>query len=265
MHAYVGPRAAAALVREWGIDHVAEPGEEVDPGLLQFKSVAPGSSIHEIMTPVNVKRAQGEASGYRRGMSSRTVYDDEFGDLRARHDHALNNAASANEEGDVGGGDAAKNTLIGKSLDQASLTFLRALIGAIYLHCGRSSAKQFFNAHITSRHLVLSDLFNFRQPIRDLGRLCAREGFQSPVARLISETGRRSRHPVFIVGIFSGNEKLGEASGSSLDEARTRASVASLKSWYLYSPLEWRVPSEMEEEGAKPWTPVHVDAGDIVV
>lgn len=249
MHAYVGPKTMAALVREWGVEDVAEPGSEVDHGLLQFKSLAPGTRIHEVMTPLHINRAKGEATGYRRGMSSRTVYDDEFGELRARED------PTASEEGGT----------VGKSLEQASLTFVRALMGAIYLHCGRSSAKQFFREHISSRHLVVSDLFNFRQPTRDLSRLCAREGFQSPVARMISETGRKSRHPVFVVGIFSGKEKLGEASGSSLDEARTRASVASLKSWYLYSPPEVRVPSETEDGEAAPWKPVMVDPGDIVV
>lgn len=249
MHAYVGSKTMAALVREWGVEHVAEPGEEVDPGLLQFQPLSPGRKIHESMTPRHVSRAQADASGHRRGMSSRTVYDDEFGDLR------VNEEPTVGEEGSA----------TGKSLEQASLTFVRALMGAIYLHCGRSSAKQFYREHISSRQLVVSDLFNFRQPTRDLSRLCAREGFQSPVARIISETGRKSRHPVFLVGIFSGNEKLGEASGSSLDEARTRASVASLKSWYLYSPPDFRVPSETEEEGSKPWKPVMVDAGDIVV
>ena len=111
----------------------------------------------------------------------------------------------------------------------------------------------------------MASLFQFKHPTRDLSRLCAREGFQAPIARVISETGRRSRHPVFIVGVFSGNDKLGEGAGASLDEARIRASVAALKGWYLYSPLEFRLPSEIEEPGAKEWTPVLVDSGDIVV
>jgi hypothetical protein len=70
---------------------------------------------------------------------------------------------------------------------------------------------------------------------------------------------------VFVVGVYSGNDKLGEGAGSSLDEARTRAAVAALKGWYLYSPVDFRVPSETEEEGAEPWSPVLVDSGDIVV
>lgn len=70
---------------------------------------------------------------------------------------------------------------------------------------------------------------------------------------------------VFVVGIFSGQDKLGEGAGASLLEARSRAAVAALKGWYLYSPLNVRVPSSMEEEGAAPWKPVHVDLGEVIV
>lgn len=153
----------------------------------------------------------------------------------------------------------------GVTEEKASTNFVRALMGALYLHGGRTVAKSFFKEHFMSRQLNISTLFNFRYPQRDLSRLCAREGFQSPVARAISETGRKSRHPVFIIGVFSGNEKLGEGAGSSIDEARTCAAVAALKGWYLYSPPELRVPSETEEPGARKWDPMLVDPGDIVV
>jgi dsRNA-specific ribonuclease len=149
--------------------------------------------------------------------------------------------------------------------EAASATFVRAVVGAIYLHAGRPAAKRFFEQHFLSRQLDISKMFNFQQPARDLTRLCARENYDEPVAKIISETGRRSRTPVFVVGIFSGQDKLGEGTGASLSEARARASVAALKGWYLYSPLEVRVPSAMEEEDAAPWKPVYVDLGEVIV
>lgn len=115
-----------------------------------------------------------------------------------------------------------------------------------------------------SRQLNMASLIQFRTPTKDLSRLCAREGFEPPVARILSETGRLSRHPVFIVGVFSGKEKLGEGAGASLDEARTRAAVAALKGWYLYSPLDWRLPSDAEEPGSRAWESQYVDMGDVV-
>ncbi|EAL90605.1 mitochondrial 54S ribosomal protein mL44 [Aspergillus fumigatus Af293] len=186
-------------------------------------------------------------------ITSRVVYDNEFGDPVKE---VADSAAQAVSE---------THGAQGVTAEQASATFVRAVMGAIYLHAGRPAAKRFFEQHILSRHLNISELFNFSQPARDLTRLCARENFERPVAKIISETGRKSRHPVFVVGIYSGQDKLGEGAGASLMEARSRAAVAALKGWYLYSPLNVRVPSSMEEEGAAPWKPVYVDLGEVIV
>ena len=247
MYAYVGPKALAAITREWGVQAAAAPGGEVDPGLLQLKW-APPEPQPESPKPQFVSPEKDEETGSRRGISSRSVYDDQFGEVKPRR------SKEQDSEGE-------KDT----TLEKASSNFVQAVMGAVYLHAGRAAAKKFYREHFMSRQLNMANLFQFRQPTRDLSRLCAREGFQSPVARMLSETGRKSRHPVYVVGVFSGNDKLGEGAGSSLDEARTRASVAALKGWYLYSPLEFRVPSETEEPGHRPWNPVHVDTGDIVV
>lgn len=249
MYAYVGPKALAAITREWGVDCAAHPGGEVDPGLLQFQKIAPETDLGPKPSPLISTMPDASSGGKRRGISSRTVYDDEFGDARQ----------PAKEQPGSGA------EFEGVTEERASTNFVRALMGALYLHAGRAAAKSFFREHFMSRQLNVASLFNFRHPQRDLSRLCAREGFQPPVARAISETGRKSRHPVFIIGVFSGNEKLGEGAGSSLDEARTCAAVAALKGWYLYSPPELRVPSETEEPGARKWDPILVDPGDIVV
>lgn len=250
MQAYVGPKAFAAITREWGVELAAEPGGEVDPGLLQAKRIPAGMQEEGANTGAVRPNAD---RGWKRGISSRTVYDDSFGDEKTSVD--------LEETPDM----TDRRWTRAVTVETASTHFVRALMGAVYLHGGRLAAKQFFHQHIMSRELSISGLFDFRQPTRDLSVLCGREGFQSPVARIISETGRKSRHPVFIVGVFSGNDKLGEGSGGSLDEARTRAAVAALKSWYLYSPLKVRVPSDAEEDGAKSWTPAFIDGGEVVV
>ncbi|KMP04007.1 60S ribosomal protein L3 [Coccidioides immitis RMSCC 3703] len=229
--AYVGHKALSAISQEWGIEHAAAPGCEVDPGLLQFKRLPPQTDIVE------------NGHTLHRGVSARIVYDNEFGERPSQPSPGVE----------------------GVPTTQANATFVQALMGAIYLHCGRPVAKQFFKEHFMSRQLPVADLFSFAQPTRDLTKLCAREGFERPVARIISETGRLSRHPVFVVGIFSGQDLLGEGSGPSLTEARFRAAVAALKGWYLYSPLTVRVPSSTEESDAKPWEPAMVDPGEIIV
>lgn len=269
MWAYCGPKTLAAITREWGVEAAAVPGGEVDPGYLQCKRQEAGNAavdntgiqIKELDTPfaddISANRPNPKQKGWRRGMSSRTVYDDYFGDeiKRTESDYA--------ERPDLREQDAQATADKGITLERASMNFVRALMGAVYLHCGKKTAKLFFKEHVLSRHLDVSRLFEFMQPTRDLSKLCAREGFDPPIARILSETGRMSRHPVYVVGVFAGKEKLGEGAGGSLDEARIRAAVAALKGWYLYSPLEVRVPSDAE--GGRPWEAVMVDGGEVVV
>ncbi|KAL3467585.1 ribonuclease III domain-containing protein [Aspergillus heterothallicus] len=259
MYAYVGPKTLLAMSREWGVEHAAVPGGEVDPGLLQFKRVAPGTDFNKNQPLVGTTRPNEDQTTWRRSITSSVVYDNEFGDpeLAAPPPAELSdNPYSTNDQ---------LNSFAPVPAEAASATFVRAVMGAIYLHAGRQAAKRFFEQHFLSRQLDISKMFNFSQPARDLSRLCARENYEAPVAKIISETGRRSRHPVFVVGVFSGQDKLGEGAGASLNEARSRAAVAALKGWYLYSPLDVRVPSAMEEEGAAPWKPVHVDLGEVIV
>lgn len=252
MYAYVGPKTLAAMAREWGVEHAAAPGGEVDPGLLQYKRVPPETEMEEEEPVTGITRNR-EQRKWRTSVSSRVVHGNEFGELVK--DPKLQQKEEA----------ASSAPPQGVTTEEAGSKFVRAVLGSIYLHAGRPAAKRFFEQHILSRQLNLAELFTFMQPARDLSRLCARESFEPPVARIISETGRLSRHPVFVVGIYSGQDKLGEGSGSSLLEARERASAASLKAWYLYSPMNVRVPSSMEEEGAVPWKPVHVDLGEVIV
>ena len=247
--AYVGSKALSMITREWGVERAAEPGGEVDPGLLQFRHAPINqdpNALEETIALGTGRPNEERGAQWRRGISSRVVYDDPFGNL---------------QKGDPGHGDALRTT----TPTEASTNFVRALVGALYLHTGKIATKKFFNNHFLSRTLNLSQLFDFRYPTRDLSRLCLREGFEAPVARLISETGRASAHPVFVVGVFSGRDKLGEGAGGNLDEARNRASTAALKGWYLYSPMDVVVPSEVEagDPNGK-WKPNMVDPGEII-
>jgi dsRNA-specific ribonuclease len=239
-YAYIGPKALATIASEWGIEAVAEPGGEVDPGLLQFKRLRSGDDVPQALrkrTPKN----------WNITTTNRILKSDEFGSAYP--------SASPQE--------LARQPV---PIEEAAQSFVRALVGSLQLHLGSPRVKRFFRDHFLSRHLDLSTLFDFRTPTRDLSRLCAREGFEAPVARLISETGRLSRHPVFVVGVYSGKDKLGEGAGSSLDEARFRAAAAALKGWYLYKPLEVTVPSSMEgEEDMAKWKPNMVDCGEVIV
>ncbi|CZT00533.1 related to ribosomal protein YmL3 [Rhynchosporium agropyri] len=238
-YAYNGPKTLQMIGREWGVEAAAVPGSEVDPGYLQFHKMQAGAQIKAGAQAQSVRK---DMPFYRRGLSSRVVYDDEFGDTIQKGEEAGPLPA-----------------------ETAYSNFVKAVVGALYLHAGREAAKTFIKSHILSRHLEISTLFQFKEPLRELSRLCAREGFEHPIARILSETGRRSRSPVFVVGIYSGEDQLGEGAGASLQEARLRASVAALKAWYLYSPgHNVPVPSDTEAANAKPWEAVHIDIGEVI-
>ncbi|PTB64003.1 ribonuclease III [Trichoderma citrinoviride] len=243
LRAYAGAESLQQIARRWGVEAAAAPGEEVDPGLLQWKA-GEGHGVNTRWGYIRSEAAKGKA--WRRGLSSRVVLDSDFGDQVS---------SSADPER------LEYNTLQAEAFGSV----VQAVIGAIYTHCGRDEAKAFVKSHILSRELDPSKLFQFKLPTRELAMLCAREGFEPPIARLESETGRLSRTPVYVVGIYSGKEKLGEGAGASLDVARRKASMASLKAWYLYSPgNKVRVPSDMLEQGARPWTAPHIDIGEII-
>jgi dsRNA-specific ribonuclease len=285
-YAFVGPATLGALRAEWGVEVVASPGQEVDAGLLQLKRVTPGNALSEdgktlrkdmpSLNRLSTGR-RNEEQNYRRGMSSRIVYDDQFGDLQtgmpdpdAEPFPGAPISSSTTQENNTD--KVAKQEVSpadGITVEAASTSFVRALVGALHLHAGASASKAFHAEHILSRHLQLHQLFAFTHPTRDLSRLCLREGFEPPVARLISETGRHSRSPVFVVGVYSGEDKLGEGAGSSLNEGRVRAAAAALRSWYLYSPTpdDIVVPSDMELaeiKAKKTWKAQMIDVGEVI-
>ncbi|KAJ2907374.1 hypothetical protein MKZ38_003231 [Zalerion maritima] len=278
MKGYAGNRALYAIARQWGVEPAAAPGEEVDPGLLQFDVKKTGT---ELDAAVGYKRKELDKIikfKFRRGISSRVVFDDEFGDTvsMGEHERILERQAL---EWRAQQGILSEDEMI-QMEDPVPLeietaedrkfasyaNFSRAVVGAVFLHSGREVAKNFVRSHVLSRRLDLEEMFSFSRPTRELAKLCQREGFERPVARILSETGRLSRTPVFVVGIYSGRDRLSEGWGPSIEHARLTAAMNGLKSWYLYSPGDdVRMPSETYDENAKPWTPLYVDMGEVIV
>jgi large subunit ribosomal protein L44 len=76
-------------------------------------------------------------------------------------------------------------------------------------------------------------MLKFRDPKVALTETVAKFGREIPVSRLLKETGRFSNSPVFVVGVYSGAEQLGEGFGSSLKMAEYRAAEDALHRLYL--------------------------------
>ncbi|KAI9267981.1 ribonuclease III domain-containing protein [Phascolomyces articulosus] len=121
-----------------------------------------------------------------------------------------------------------------------------ALVGAVYQEQGPEAAKKFVHAHILSRDLDIRPFLKFKNPKRYLSALTKKLGQEAPVSRIVSETGRLSSSPVFVVGVFSGKNKLGEGFGSSLKMAEFRACQDALASYYGKEEKDFVLPSDAE-------------------
>lgn len=66
-----------------------------------------------------------------------------------------------------------------------------------------------------------------------LFRITEKLGRKRPIARLLKESGRLSISPVFVVGIYSGLDKIGEGYGSSLAMSEERAAKDALANYYM--------------------------------
>lgn len=141
-----------------------------------------------------------------------------------------------------------RNTLVNFTDINAMAMAVRSIIGALYtIDKNANLPNKFIMDHILSRKLDVKRLFEFEQPTRELATLCRRENLERPVSKLLAENGRFSKSPLFIVGVFSGEEKLGEGFGSSLKEAKARAATDALLKWYCYEPVQAQQPTVLDK------------------
>ncbi|KAL3894567.1 MAG: hypothetical protein SGCHY_005198, partial [Lobulomycetales sp.] len=100
---------------------------------------------------------------------------------------------------------------------------------------GAKATREFIHTHFLSRTIKVGDHIHYliQRPRALLVRIFENLDRPRPIARILKESGRASRHPVFLVGIFSGGEKLGEGYGESLAMAEIRATRAVIEEHYL--------------------------------
>ena len=108
-------------------------------------------------------------------------------------------------------------------------SIVRAFIGLLYKEQGLVAARTFVHTHLLSRQFPIQSLLHFRDPKFVLSNTLKKYQREPPISRLLKETGRMSISPVFVVGIFSGEVKVGEAFGSSLRMAEFRVRISPIR------------------------------------
>ncbi|KIY65072.1 ribonuclease III [Cylindrobasidium torrendii FP15055 ss-10] len=121
----------------------------------------------------------------------------------------------------------------------------RAITALVYQKQSLASAREFVQSFFLSRDVDLRAMIKFRDPKFALLEMVDKFDRARPKSRLLRETGRYSSTPVFVVGIFSGHDQLGEGFGSSLKMAEYRAAEDALHRVYLTRtpPQHLQVPS----------------------
>ncbi|CAG8764599.1 18759_t:CDS:2, partial [Acaulospora morrowiae] len=89
----------------------------------------------------------------------------------------------------------------------------------------------------------MQDIIQINDVKRELHALMRRKNKEPPIARLKGESGAHSGVPVFVVGVYSDVEQLGEGFGSSKAMAEFRAFKDALVKYYLTEVKDFTLPS----------------------
>ncbi|KAG8906864.1 hypothetical protein FRB99_005924 [Tulasnella sp. 403] len=109
----------------------------------------------------------------------------------------------------------------------------RSVVALTYQQKSMHHARALVHKYFLSREVDLRPFIKFRNPMKALQETAKAFGRERPLSRLLKETGRFSISPMYVVGVYSGEDKLGEGFGSSLQMAEFRASEDVLRRLYL--------------------------------
>lgn len=124
-----------------------------------------------------------------------------------------------------------------------------AVVGAIYVDQGPLQARKFIQDFVASRLRSedVAEVIKIRNPILTLQTLLKTMRRPRAVPRLISESGRLTHFPSFIVGMYSGDKLLAEGCGTSLKRAEQEAASAALRKHFFKEAKVVGLPSDFDE------------------
>ncbi len=105
---------------------------------------------------------------------------------------------------------------------------IEAVIGAMYLDQGFEATKRFIVARVMSRLDEILKTKSYRDSKSALQELVQDRMRLTPTYRVLEETGPAHRR-VFIVGVYFGDKRIAQGSGSSKQEAEVAAAKEALQ------------------------------------
>ena len=124
-----------------------------------------------------------------------------------------------------------------------------AVVGVLYEHQGGRSARSFIHDFVISQLATkdLSDIIKLQHPRFMLYAILKSKGQPKPVSRLIGESGRATHFPSFVVGVYSGEQLLGDGCGTSIKRAEREAMIAALQTHFQTELSSCRLPSDHDD------------------
>lgn len=124
-----------------------------------------------------------------------------------------------------------------------------AVLGAVYVDRGPHPARYLIHTLFVSllKDLDVHSMIKFSHPKFILFKLMEEQKKPLPVARIINESGRLSHFPTFHVGMYSGEQLLGDGMGSSKDRAESEAAAAALHRHFLKKLKKAPLPSDYDD------------------
>ena len=139
------------------------------------------------------------------------------------------------------------NAPTGESIDAALAEALLAFIGSVHADQGPLYARQLVQEFVlyALRGRDVYGVIKIEQPAQVLREILGVNGGKEPYDELLWETGRDSERPIFCVSVHSGEDRLAEGVGQTIERARHDAyETAVLQSFYK-ELREFTLPSDL--------------------
>lgn len=118
---------------------------------------------------------------------------------------------------------------LGRARQVIMANVIEAVIGAIYLDQGYEAAKDFITREVLVELPGIINQGSYMDPKSKLQEIVQEKKGVTPSYNVLSESGP-DHNKVFLVGVFLGEEKVGEGEGPSKQEAEVSAAENALKS-----------------------------------
>ena len=132
-------------------------------------------------------------------------------------------------------------------LDVGLAEALLAIIGSVYVDQGPLHARQLVQEFVlySLRGRDVYDIIKLEHPIQVLQEILAIKKREKPHDELLWESGRDSERAIFCVSVHSGEDKLAEGVGQSIERARHDAYQTAVLQFFYKELRKFTLPSDL--------------------